>query len=148
MKITFVTESHLAGDDKKTVDVAKQNDLAKANTRIDALCERFDDFGKRLDVVERRLDRVEEALKNFDARLRDDCKNIFNEVIEESLAPVFAVMKRLAEANGCRDIPTDEDGEMRKKAKEVSTKSEGKQVAKRAKTTSGKKKTAKRSKRS
>lgn len=142
MKITFVTESHLAGDDKKTVDVAKQNDLAKTNARIDALCERFDDFGRMLAAVERRLDRVEESLQNFDAHLREDSKNIFNDIIEESLAPVFTVMKQLVKEKGCCDFSSGENGQAQKKTAKTSPKSVKNPKGKSTKASSDKRKTA------
>lgn len=97
MKITFVTRSHtLDEDETETVDVARMADLKDANGHIGELRKELADLSRQMASLNKSVAQLEKSLADVDLRLRDDCRNIFSNLIEESLAPVFAVVKQVA----------------------------------------------------
>lgn len=103
MKIKFVTESHVYGDVVKSVDVASQRDLVQTRGRIDELAREFDKVGKRLSLIEKSLGKLEKSLSNVDVRLRDDCKSIFDDLVQKAFEPVFVAAGQLAKAKEIDD---------------------------------------------
>jgi len=121
MKITYVTGTSMfgsAGCTTKTADVARQTDLKDAVASVDELAGKLAKLGKRLGALEKRVAVFEDSLANADSHLRDDCKDIFARLIEESLGPAFSVMNQLAAAKGA-EAPS-ENG--RRRAAEKMTK--------------------------
>ena len=111
MRITFVTASHTTYDETKSVDVARQCDLDQTNEQTKKLDAQLASVSKKLATLEKSIKQLEKSLANVDTRLRDDCKSIFADLIKESLAPVFSVMKQAmgnsgAEVLGAKEEPT------------------------------------------
>ena len=100
MRITFVTASHTTYDETKSVDVARQRDLDQANERVEKLDEKLTALSKKLTALEKSMTQLEQSIAKVDTRLRDDCREIFADLIKESLEPVFSVIRQVAKAGG------------------------------------------------
>ena len=62
MKIKFVTESHVTGDEKRTVDIARQADLDAANARIEELDDGLTKIEKDLKMLEKHLAAIDKSV--------------------------------------------------------------------------------------
>ena len=99
-KHTFVTESHLTGDDKKTVEILSRTDVTTiaAETAEEAVS----DLLRKLSSQERKLvkasEQAAEAAKDAAAarkkveRLVETARETFRDVIEELLAPHYRLL--------------------------------------------------------
>lgn len=108
MRITFVTASHTTYDETKSVDVARQRDLDQARERVEELDAKLTALSKKLMAFEKSQAQLEQSLAKVDTRLRDDCREIFADLIKESLDPVFTVMRQVAKAGGMEVSPAAE----------------------------------------
>lgn len=129
MKITFVTASHTTYDETKSVDVARQRDLDQARERVEELDAKLTALSKKLMAFEKSQAQLEQSLAKVDTRLRDDCREIFADLIKESLDPVFTVMRQVAEACGV-EVPPAEETDAEKVVKKTPRKTIEKTVMK------------------
>ena len=99
-KHTFVTESHLAGDEKKTVEILSRSEVATIVTR--ALKDCSSDFLRKLSAQERKLVKAAEqaadaakdaaAAREMAEKLVDTARETFRDIIEELLAPHYRLL--------------------------------------------------------
>ena len=99
-KHTFVIESHLTGDDKKTVEILSRSDVATIAAR--AAEEAASGFARKLSAQERKLTKVAEhataaakdasAAREMVEKLVETAREAFRDVIEEMLAPHYRLL--------------------------------------------------------